>query len=78
MDNCSEIITNIYRIRLTKPEDGEEEPAPKGGKKAKTIWSKFGVGIKDLMDELGEPLIQMKGEEGRKMPEGDAADKLKC
>ena len=57
MDETTEIIQNIYKVRLEAPPPNEEVVPVKRGAKAKTIWSKFGTGITDLMEELGEPLI---------------------
>lgn len=63
-------------MRLTTPPEGETTEAPKGKKKSKTIWSKFGMQMDDLMNELGEPLIKMKGEETRVTPAGAEACQL--
>ena len=61
------IVQLIYNAKVGDEPDEEEAKGPKK-KGGKTIWKKFGVQMDDLMQELAEPLINMKGEEGRQIP----------
>lgn len=61
-DKTGELISKIYQGKIDADEEVKRD-------KAKTIWVKFGRQMDDLMNELGEPLIVMKEETGRAIPE---------
>lgn len=61
-NKTGELISNIYQGKISADEEKKVD-------KAKTIWVKFGRQMDDLMNELGEPLIVMKEETGRQIPE---------
>ena len=61
-DKTGPLISNIYQGKVNADEEVKRD-------KAKTIWVKFGRQMDDLMNELGEPLIVMKEETGRAIPE---------